>query len=91
MNMTWTCAFCGFTCTEDLAERTLCRSCGRTYVLIVVPESFLQAGELRQPSKPRLGFPHGTLRGYQKGCRCHWCREASREYQRGYRARRKAS
>lgn len=91
MKMTWTCAFCGFTCTEELAERTLCRSCARVYVLIVAPESFVQAGQLRQPSQSRHPLAHGTLKGYQRGCRDICCRTAMRNYQREYRARDKAS
>ena len=36
--------------------------------------------------------PHGTTQGYRRwGCRCDACCAASTEYQRGYRARKKAS
>lgn len=36
-------------------------------------------------------FPHGTLAGYQRGCRCDDCRKGRRDYWRQWNARVKST
>lgn len=54
-----------------------------------------QRRELRPkgPSVPRKPVPlkHGTTTGFYRGCRCEPCKAAYSEYQRQYRAARRAA